>query len=58
MRYATKPLALVIPLLIAARPGLSQSRWSGELTGDAAFATQTVAGADLKTGGGFGVNAR
>jgi hypothetical protein len=59
MRCATKPFAFVIPLLIvAAQPGLSQSRWSGELTGDAAFATQTLAGADLRTGGGFGVNAR
>jgi len=59
MRYATKAFAFVIPLLIvAARPGLSQPRWSGELTGDAAFATQTLAGADLRTGGGFGVNAR
>jgi len=59
MRYATKAFAFVIPLLIvAARSGLSQPRWSGELTGDAAFATQTLAGADLRTGGGFGVNAR
>src|SRR5687767_12980807 len=55
MRYAARAFPFVIALLIGApRPGLSQARWSGELSGGAAFATQTLAGADLRTGGGFG----
>jgi hypothetical protein len=53
-----------VPLLLGARPAQTQSprsqppRWSFEVSGDAAFPTSTLAGADLRTGGGFGVNAR
>jgi hypothetical protein len=57
MRYATT-LATAIPLLIATQSAMAQSRWSAELTGDAAIPTRTLAGADLKGGGGFGLNAR
>ena len=59
MRYSIIRAAAALPLvLLAGRPALAQSRWSLEATGDAAFPTQTLAGADLKTGGGFGANAR
>jgi hypothetical protein len=61
MRYSITRAAAALPLLLlAGRPALaqSQSRWSLEATGDAAIPTRTLAGADLKTGGGFGANAR
>ena len=60
MRYSTTlAAAAALPLLLlAGRPALAQSRWSIEATGDAAFPTRTLAGADLKAGGGFGANAR
>lgn len=60
MRYSiTRAAAAAFPLfLLAGYPALAQSRWSLEATGDAAFPTQTFVGADLETGGGFGVNTR
>jgi len=54
----------VIPLFVGSRAVQGQSsqpqrsRWSLELSGDAAFPTRTVAGADLQTGGGVGFNVR
>lgn len=47
-----------LAVALSARAALAQSPWSLELNGDAAFPTRTLAGADLRTGGGFGVNAR
>lgn len=60
MRYSTTraaPAALAL-LLFAGQPALAQSRWSFEMSGDAAFPTRTLVGADLQTGGGFGANFR
>ena len=57
MRYATI-VAAAGSLLISTHAAGAQSRWSAELSGDAAFPTRALAGADLKTGGGFGVNVR
>lgn len=51
-------LAATLPLCLLPGGALGQSRWSGEVTGDAAFATQKLAGAELRTGGGFGANVR
>jgi outer membrane protein with beta-barrel domain len=42
----------------AQSPSSQPSRWSLELSGDAAFPTRTVAGAELQTGGGVGFNVR
>lgn len=61
MRYSTSRTvaAAALPLfLLAGRPALAQSRWSLEASGDAAFPTRSLVGADLKTGAGFGANAR
>lgn len=51
-------VAATVPLWLLPDGALAQSRWSGEVTGDAAFATQKLAGASLQTGGGFGANVR
>ncbi len=56
--------AAAVPLLFGARavraqpPQPQPSRWSLELSGDAAFPTRTFAGADLQTGAGVGFNVR
>jgi hypothetical protein len=56
--------AAAIPLFVgfhaahAQSPQSQPSRWSLELSGDAAFPTRAVAGADLQTGGGVGFNVR
>jgi hypothetical protein len=56
--------AAAVPLFVGLRPVRAQSassqpsRWSLEVSGDAAFPTRTVAGADLQTGGGIGFNVR
>lgn len=47
-----------LALLAGASVTSAQSRWSLELTGGAAFATEKVAGEDLNTGFGLGLAAR
>ena len=54
-------LAAVVPLLFvatAAAQTAPPSRWSVEVSGDAAFPTRELAGAELRTGAGFGANVR
>ncbi len=48
----------VAALLASASALAAQSRWSIELSGGAAFATEKVAGADLGTGVGLGLTGR
>lgn len=48
----------VVAAIGAAAPAAAQSRWSAELSGDAAVATQRFAGTELETGYGFGANVR
>ena len=57
MRY-TSTIIAAIALLSTGQAALAQARWSAELSGDAALPTQTLDGAELKTGGGFGLNVR
>ena len=55
---AAVPLCFGLSAVRAQSPSPQPSRWSLELNADAAFPTRTVAGADLKTGGGVGFNFR
>ncbi|AHG93261.1 hypothetical protein J421_5726 (plasmid) [Gemmatirosa kalamazoonensis] len=55
-------IAAAVPMMLISTVALAQPgtlpRWSAEVSGDAAFPTRTLAGADLQTGGGFGANVR
>jgi hypothetical protein len=55
-------IVAAVPMILISTTALAQAgtlpRWSGELSGDAAFPTRTLAGADLSTGAGFGANVR
>jgi len=57
MRH-TLTIVAASALLLSGSTVLAQSRWSAELSGDAAMPTRSFDGADLKAGGGFGLNVR